>query len=278
MYTSHSLVGTRLGSQAERRYMWGESPTSEEDIYDVFDRFVRGRVPRLPWCENIEGETAEAGLLRPLCALNHNGFLTINSQPALNGVPSTHPSYGWGPADGRVFQKAYLEFFCSEHNMGRLTDAIGGHPTLSLMAHKADGSTKYILSSGKAPSEGRVVTAVTWGVFDGRDIMQPTIVDSDSFNVWTEEAFAMWHSAWAAIYPEGSASRALVESIHDTYWHACIVDNDYVGGDIFKIFAQILNLNPRDGTPVIRPIKGPAAGEGTAGGSKNKNTSMSGQD
>ena len=38
--------------------MWGEGLASEEDVFDVFERFVRGYVPRLPWCERIENETS----------------------------------------------------------------------------------------------------------------------------------------------------------------------------------------------------------------------------
>jgi len=38
-----------------------------------------------------------------LIKLNENRFLTINSQPQINGVPSTDPVYGWGPAKGYVF-------------------------------------------------------------------------------------------------------------------------------------------------------------------------------
>jgi hypothetical protein len=35
-----------------------------------------------------------------LAALNAAGYLTINSQPPLNGVPSTDPEFGWGGPGG----------------------------------------------------------------------------------------------------------------------------------------------------------------------------------
>jgi methylenetetrahydrofolate reductase (NADPH) len=54
VYSYHSIVARRMGSKAERRSMWGESLTSEDDVFDVFERFVRGHVPRLPWCEGME--------------------------------------------------------------------------------------------------------------------------------------------------------------------------------------------------------------------------------
>jgi len=43
--------------------------------------------------------------------------------------------------------------------------------------------------------------AVTWGVFPGREILQPTVVDPISFRVWKDEAFRQWLS------PVSSASR-----------------------------------------------------------------------
>lgn len=49
--------------------------------------------------------------------------------------------------------------------------------------------------------------AVTWGVFPGREILQPTVVDPESFLVWKDEAFALWNVQWAKLYPENSRSR-----------------------------------------------------------------------
>ncbi len=34
--------------------------------------------------------------------------------------------------------------------------------------------------------------AVTWGVFPGREVIQPTVVDPVSFRSWKDEAFALW--------------------------------------------------------------------------------------
>jgi methylenetetrahydrofolate reductase (NADPH) len=46
-----------------------------------------------------------------LITMNKNKLLTINSQPRVHGVKSTHPKYGWGPENGYVYQKAYFELF-----------------------------------------------------------------------------------------------------------------------------------------------------------------------
>lgn len=40
-----------------------------------------------------------------LLRVNRQGILTINSQPNINGKPSSDPVVGWGPSGGYVFQK-----------------------------------------------------------------------------------------------------------------------------------------------------------------------------
>ena len=40
-------------------------------------------------------------------ALNQAGYLTINSQPRVNGAPSNDATFGWGRPGGYVYQKAY---------------------------------------------------------------------------------------------------------------------------------------------------------------------------
>ncbi len=65
--------------------------------------------------------------------------------------------------------------------------------------------------------------------------MQPTVLCPDSFAVWKDEAFELWNSEWAALYEEGSASRQLLTGIHDAWLLVCVVDNDYVAGDLDKV-------------------------------------------
>lgn len=48
--------------------------------------------------------------------------------------------------------------------------------------------------------------AVTWGVFPGREVLQPTVVDPPAFNIWKQEAFDLWLHEWARLYPADSPS------------------------------------------------------------------------
>ncbi|XP_039210952.1 methylenetetrahydrofolate reductase [Crotalus tigris] len=106
--------------------MWGEELSSEESVYEVFRCYIAGepnrnghKVTCLPW--NDDPLAAETNLMKDeLVKVNRRGILTINSQPSINGKPSTDPIVGWGPEGGYVFQKAYLEFFTSAENIKAL--------------------------------------------------------------------------------------------------------------------------------------------------------------
>ncbi len=88
-------------------------------------------------------------------------------------------------------------------------------------------------------SRPNAVSAVTWGIFPGKEIIQPTVVDVETFNIWKDEAFEIWREGWASLYPEGSPSRRLLEEIHDTYWLLNLIENDYTDGNIFAIFREL---------------------------------------
>lgn len=61
----------------------------------------------MPW--NDDPLATETSLLKEqLEKVNRRGILTINSQPNINGKPSTDPIFGWGPSGGYVFQKVLL--------------------------------------------------------------------------------------------------------------------------------------------------------------------------
>ncbi|KAF9327864.1 hypothetical protein BG006_008895 [Podila minutissima] len=68
--------------------------------------------------------------------------------------------------------------------------------------------------------------AVTWGVFPGKEIIQPTVIERVSFLAWRDEAFDIWRE-WEHLYPKGSESRKLLHQIGHDYWLFNIVNNDF---------------------------------------------------
>ena len=77
--------------------------------------------------------------------------------------------------------------------------------------------------------------AVTWGVFPGKEIVQPTIVEKTTFLAWKDEAFTLWDE-WKKIYPDGSSAKKLIEEIRNEWYLVTVVDNDFVKGNIFELF------------------------------------------
>merc|ERR1711869_168465 len=153
-----------------------------------------------------------------LAKYNQMGLLTINSQPRVNGALSTDPSVGWGPAHGFVYQKAYLEFFCSPEQLERLVRGIETE-RLHFLTYTAVNKSEDVRSN---LSDDRNVNAVTWGIFP-----------------WKDEAFGLWEE-WSQIYEKASPSRQLLESIQNTWYLVYVVDNNFVAGDLLNDIARIL--------------------------------------
>ncbi|KAL8487177.1 hypothetical protein ACS0TY_023733 [Phlomoides rotata] len=73
---------------------WAVPLKSIEDIYEKFFGFCNGKVRSNPWSE-LDGLQPETKIINEfLCNINLKGFLTINSQPAVNGAKSDTPSVG----------------------------------------------------------------------------------------------------------------------------------------------------------------------------------------
>lgn len=217
--------------------LWGE-PTSHQDVYDVFAGFCSGEIKVSPFTEaplSLETDVIREKLIQ----INKMGFLTINSQPVVNGAPSHDKRFGWGPRGGYVYQKAYVEFFASPENVQKIID---------VTKRKFHNLTFHAVNlKGESYTNTKGTNAVTWGVFPGKEIIQPTVVDASSFVVWKDEAYLVWKSGWAHKYPESSPSRTLLESIINSYFLVNVVDNNYIDGDIFQLFSEVAS-HPADPT------------------------------
>ena len=220
--------GIRLkGTNEVNIKLWG-LPTTLRDVTKLFLRFLEGNLDRLPWSEG--GISAEANAIKPeLLDLNRRGLLSINSQPAIDGVSSTHPTHGWGPPGGYVYQKAYLELFVFPSMIDKVIERLEANKDLTYYAVNKDGVLRT-----NTKDEGP--NAVTWGIFPNREIVQPTIVETVSFLAWKDEAFRLGDD-WSRCYPANSGSRRLIETVMDECWLVNIVDNDFKNdGNIFKVF------------------------------------------
>ncbi|KAG9241582.1 methylenetetrahydrofolate reductase-domain-containing protein [Calycina marina] len=206
--------------------LWGY-PQSVEDITAIFLKHIEGQLSAIPWSE--EGLNEETNSIKDeLKLLNKKGWWTVASQPAVNGIKSTDPIFGWGPKNGFVFQKAFVELFIPSIDLKILLAKIGSAETtemISFYASNADG--EFISSDTKSTTPS--TNAVTWGAFPGKEIITPTIIEEVSFRAWAEEAFGIW-AEWGRAYvgEDGKRTREVIEGVRGDVWLINVIHHGYL--------------------------------------------------
>ncbi|WEJ95886.1 methylenetetrahydrofolate reductase (NAD(P)H) met13 [Yamadazyma tenuis] len=183
--------------------LWGH-PQSLKEFADLTISYLRGQLKSMPWSDGSISEDTSV-IAEDLVKLNQNGFITINSQPPLNATRSNDKVFGWGPKNGYVFQKQYLEFFCHKSVISKLLDQVD-------IFNKSSGDNSRVLTYYVVDKTGELITntndedinAVTWGVFPGEEIVQPTIVERNSFLAWKDEAYSLI-TEWVRIFESNLA-------------------------------------------------------------------------
>ncbi|KAJ1814591.1 methylenetetrahydrofolate reductase 1 [Coemansia sp. RSA 2599] len=216
--------------------VWGK-PQSISDLSELFAKYVSGQIPSLPWSD--EPLLAETQRIRDeLLRINRLGYWTLASQPALDAVPSADATYGWGPRGGYIYQKAFVECFVPAlmfpEFLSRLQSA---SPRITYYASNAQGDFITNAYSSQSDTENATaVTALTWGVFPGRAVVQPTLIDKMNFLAWRTEAFQTWRE-WAEMFPRGSCEAGFLGSMADECWLVNVVDNEFKNPDaIWEMF------------------------------------------
>ena len=83
--------------------LWNH-PATIVDLGKLFAKFCLGQLAALPWSDQAPSSETSV-IATQLAKLNETGFLTINSQPAVDGARSDDRIHGWGPPNGYVYQK-----------------------------------------------------------------------------------------------------------------------------------------------------------------------------
>lgn len=228
-------------TSARAKELWG-TPVTYQELASLFVKYIEGTVKSLPWSDSpISSEIDE---IKPyLIDLNRRGILTINSQPAVNGVPSSHPIYGWGPGYGYVYQKAYLELLVPPKLVPIIIEHISKDPMVTYYSvnNNGDLETNAPVNGDGSEGGGGGPNAVTWGIYPGHEVIQPTIVEKISFLAWKDEAFRL-ASEWAHCYDEetNSKSRSLLDDLSNSWFLINIVHNDFQSPTkIFEILEGI---------------------------------------
>jgi len=199
-------------------------PRSLDDLTKIFLDYLHSKISTTPFSPTPLSPESMM-ILEHLERLTKRGWWTVGSQPAVDGASSADEVVGWGPRGGYVFQKGFVEFFCERGDVEAIAQTVEqrGRGWVHWFAGDNNGECR-----GNVPDDVR--NAVTWGVFPGQEIVQPTIIEKESFLSWKEEAFSIW-SDWALCYRPGSEERRLLEGVRDKRWLVSIVHHDYKDGE-----------------------------------------------
>jgi methylenetetrahydrofolate reductase (NADPH) len=212
------------------------SVCSYNDLSKIFVMFLEGKIKQIPWGESSDIKEETEDIKNLLILLNQNELFTINSQPALNGCKSNDTKYGWGPSNGYIYQKLYIEFFIEKEPMMKLISMLNNNENIMYQAIN-NNDEKYDNFEDEP-----VVCAITWGCFPKREIIQPTIYDSEIFCVWKQEAFEKFDS-WANCIKteEEEKENVFLQNAKNELFLMTIVDNDYITPSVQKILMEFID-------------------------------------
>lgn len=220
------LCGSSLIRQSMKRSLelWA-APKSLNDIAQLVNNYLTGKLNNLPWSDVPLNHEVDS-LLTHLLDLNNRLIITVNSQPQINGIRSNDKIHGWGPKDGYVYQKQYLEFLLPKAKLKSLETKLKGNDMMTYFAIDYNGN----LSSNHP--DGSKANAVTWGIFPGREVLQPTIVEKVSFLAWKEEFYRILEE-WKLTLQQSNEfdSVNLLNVLINDYVLVNIVDNDFVSNE-----------------------------------------------
>lgn len=238
-----------LRQSPKRAYeLWG-CPQSLKELSSIIVSYLQNDVQALPWSDGPIGSDTDV-LKDSLIEMNKKGFFTLNSQPALSAVRSNDKIFGWGPKNGFVYQKQYLEFFVHKDAAHELLAKVEAHNTTdvhSVITYYAVDKQGNLSTNSKDDD----INAVTWGVFPGEEILQPTIVEKVSFLAWKDEVFRLldewvniFHSKVIKDLVESSKIEAFSEMLTqfgDDFVLCNFVNNDFTSDNnvIFELLGEL---------------------------------------
>lgn len=202
--------------------LW-RSPESTLDLARVFIDYLSNKIPQLPWVDTpLDIETSM--IQEQLFELNLRGWFSTASQPATNSCPSNDKIFGWGPSNGFVYQKAFVELFIPKNDWNNKI-----YPALK--SQFDDKTITYYLGDNKGNvksnlSDHQGKSAVTWGVFPSKEILQPTLIDFESFKAWNEEAFLLWLE-WSRCYKKATNTYKFLNFIYENYYLVSLIHHDF---------------------------------------------------
>lgn len=156
----------KVSSNDEARAKWGE-PESTKDLTKLFVLYLLGKIDALPWVDSaLSAETSF--IQEELFELNQKGWFSLASQPAVDGFSSSDRIFGWGPKNGHIYQKSFVELFIpkAEWDQNLKLKLEPAFQDFTMTYYLGDSSNNFQSNLNIESSEKRgyaAKNAITWG-------------------------------------------------------------------------------------------------------------------
>ncbi|KAG6880265.1 hypothetical protein C0992_001834 [Termitomyces sp. T32_za158] len=91
-------------------------PKTMDDLTQLFIDHLHSKIATTPFSQTALSSESLL-ILEHLEKLTRRGWWTVGSQPAVDSASSADEVFGWGPRSGYVFQKGFVEFFCTAEDV-----------------------------------------------------------------------------------------------------------------------------------------------------------------
>lgn len=188
---------------------------------------------RLPWIPRNSFQGKPLIFPKGLGNLVSKGLLIINCQHATCSRPfQSYEKSLFQESDGLLYQRAYIEFFCSPATFHALKAQLLDTKPASAWSYHAtncDGSEQFT----NRPKNYQF--PITWVVLANQPVFQPLVVDERSFiDGWRQEAFNLWLTDFAAAWGKDSQTYEFIEKeIYSKYYLVSLVDNQFISCEKF---------------------------------------------
>jgi len=128
-----------------------------------------------------------------------------------------------------------------------LCNHLDKYPSISYQAVNREGKKLQNVKDDE-------INAVTWGVFKGKEVVQPTVVDANAFMIWKDEALNIFNNTWAVVYkpakndkdedlPGDEPSVQFLQKCSENLFVVNIVENDFINGDLNAVVKEFIEAN-----------------------------------
>jgi methylenetetrahydrofolate reductase (NADPH) len=123
---------------------------------------------------------------------------------------------------GYIYQKEYLEFFCSRDKLLSILKCINKMNQKKRYIYCATNVSNKIITNAR-----KCDVTISWSVLNEHNILKINTISYDKFLKWKDNSYKILRD-WMELYDIKSTSYEVLNNMHENYYLVYIIDNDYV--------------------------------------------------